>query len=197
MKKLNTLVVAMLIAGASIAQTNWAIDKAHTKIGFSVSHMVVSEVDGYFKDYDGKVSTTADDFDGAKVEFTAKTASVNTGNDGRDAHLRGDDAKKESDFFGSSKYPDLKFSGTLVKEKGKYLLKGNLTIRDITNPVTFDVTYGGRVKAFGGEKAGFKIFGKINRKDYNLKFNATLEGGGLVVGDEVEINCKVELNKQA
>jgi polyisoprenoid-binding protein YceI len=197
MKKLNTLVAAMLVAGAAMAQTNWAVDKAHTKIGFNVSHMVVSEVEGYFKDYDAKVSTTADDFAGATIEFTAKTASVFTGNDGRDAHLRGDDAKKENDFFGAAKYPELKFSGTLVKENGKYVLKGNLTIRDVTKPVTLDVTYGGRVKAFNGEKAGFKISGKINRKDYNLKFSASLEGGGLVVGDEVEINCKVELNKQA
>jgi len=197
MKKLNTLVVAMLVAGASMAQSNWAIDKAHTKIGFNVSHMVVSEVEGSFKDYDAKVSTTAEDFAGATIEFTAKTASVFTGNDGRDAHLRGDDPKKENDFFASAKYPELKFSGTLVKENGKYVLKGNLTIRDVTKAVTFDVTYGGRVKAFGGEKAGFKISGKINRKDYNLKFSAALESGGLVVGDEVEINCKVELNKQA
>src|SRR6185369_3346441 len=154
MKKLNTLVVAVLVAGASMAQTNWAIDKAHTKIGFNVSHMVVSEVEGYFKDYDAKVSATADDFTGATIEFTAKTASVFTGNDGRDAHLRGDDAKKENDFFGAAKYPELKFSGTLVKENGKYVLKGNLTIRDVTKPVTLDVTYGGRVKAFNGEKAG-------------------------------------------
>src|SRR5258708_1479299 len=185
MKKLKTLIVGLFVTGVAVAQTNWAPDKAHTKIGFNVSHMMVSEVEGYFKDYDAKVTTSADDFAGATIEFTAKTASVFTGNDGRDAHLRGDDAKKENDFFGSVKYPELKFSGTLVKENGKYVLKGNLTIRDVTKPVTFDVTYGGRVKAFGGEKAGFKISGKINRKEYGLKFNAALEGGGLVVGEEV------------
>ncbi|HEV8512791.1 MAG TPA: YceI family protein [Cyclobacteriaceae bacterium] len=191
MKKLNTFVVAMLVAGASMAQTKWTIDKPHSNIGFSVAHMVVSETTGKFKDFDASVASTTDDFAGATVEFTAKTASVFTDNEKRDGHLKSDD------FFNAEKFPDLKFSGSLVKEAGKYVLKGNLTIRDVTKPVTFDVTYGGRVKAFGGEKAGFKLNGKINRKDYGLKFDKSLEGGGLIVGDEVEINVKVELNKQA
>jgi len=191
MKKLNTLVVALLVAGASMAQTSWSIDKAHSKIGFNAKHLVVSEVEGYFKDYDAKVTSTADDFAGSTVEFTAKTASVFTDNEKRDGHLKSDD------FFNAEKFPELKFTGNLVKENGKYLLKGNLTIRDVTKPVTLDVTYGGRVKAFGGERAGFKITGKILRKEYGLKFNAALEGGGLVVSDEIEINVKVELSKQA
>jgi polyisoprenoid-binding protein YceI len=191
MKKLNTLVVAMLVAGVSMAQSNWAIDKAHSNIGFSVAHMVVSETTGNFKDFDAKVTTTADDFAGATVEFTAKTASVFTDNEKRDGHLKSDD------FFNAEKFPELKFTGTLVKESGKYILKGNLTIRDVTKAVSFDVTYGGRVKAFGGEKAGFKLNGKINRKDFGLKFDKALEGGGLIVGDDVEISVKVEINKQA
>jgi len=191
MKKLNTLVVAMLVAGASMAQTNWSIDKAHSKIGFNARHLVVSEVEGYFKDYDAKVTSTADDFAGSTIEFTAKTASVFTDNEKRDGHLKSDD------FFNAEKFPELKFTGTLAKENGKYVLKGNLTIRDVTKPVTLDVTYGGRVKAFGGERAGFKVSGKILRKEYGLKFNAALEGGGLVVSDEIEINVKVELTKQA
>ena len=191
MKKLNTLVAAMLIAGASMAQSNWAIDKAHSNIGFSVAHMVVSETTGNFKDFDAKVTSTADDFAGATIEFTAKTASVFTDNEKRDGHLKSDD------FFNAEKFPELKFTGALVKESGKYILKGNLTIRDVTKPVSFDVTYGGRVKAFGGEKAGFKLNGKINRKEFGLKFDKALEGGGLIVGEEVNINVKVEINKQA
>jgi polyisoprenoid-binding protein YceI len=181
----------MLVAGASMAQTNWSIDKAHSKIGFNARHLVVSEVEGYFKDYDAKVTSTADDFAGSTIEFTAKTASVFTDNEKRDGHLKSDD------FFNAEKFPELKFTGTLAKENGKYVLKGNLTIRDVTKPVTLDVTYGGRVKAFGGERAGFKVSGKILRKEYGLKFNAALEGGGLVVSDEIEINVKVELTKQA
>ncbi len=191
MKKLNTLVVAMLVAGASMAQSNWTIDKPHSNIGFSVAHMVVSETTGNFKEFDAKVTTTADDFAGATVEFTAKTASVFTDNEKRDGHLKSDD------FFNAEKFPELKFTGTLVKESDKYILKGNLTIRDVTKAVSFDVTYGGRVKAFGGEKAGFKLKGKVNRKEFGLKFDKALEGGGLIVGDEVELNVKVEINKQA
>ena len=191
MKKLNVMLFAVLISGAATAQTSWSIDKVHSKIGFNASHLVVSEVEGSFKDYDAKVTTTADDFAGATIEFTAKTASVFTDNEKRDNHLKSDD------FFNAEKFPELKFTGTLVKEGAKYVLKGNLTIREVTKPVTFDVTYGGRVKAFGGERAGFKIKGKINRKDYGLKFNAALEGGGLVVGEEVEVNVKVEISKQA
>ena len=191
MKKINTLIVALLVAGAAFSQTNWALDKGHSSVGFSVSHMVVSETTGTFKDFDVKVSSKADDFNGASVEFSAKTSSVFTDNEKRDGHLKSDD------FFNSEKFPELKFVGTVVKEGNKYLLKGNLTMRDVTKPVSFDLTYGGRVKADGGEKAGFKFLGKVNRQEYGLKFNKALEGGGLVVGDDVEISVKVELNKAA
>jgi polyisoprenoid-binding protein YceI len=201
MKKLNVLAVLVLLASAAVAQTNWTIDKAHSKIGFNVTHMVVSEVEGYFKDYDAKISSTADDFGGSTIEFTAKTASVFTDNEYRDAHLRGE-GNRENDFFGAAKFPELKFTGKLVKENGKYILKGDLTIRDVTKPVEFEVVYGGRVKTANpknpnGEKAGFKVKGKINRKDYGLKFAGALQDGSLVVSDEVELNIKIELNKQA
>ncbi len=189
MKKLKALIVLLLVTGAAVAQTNWSIDKVHSKIGFNVTHLMVSEVEGYFKDYDAKITSTTDDFAGATIEFTAKTASVFTDNERRDNDLKSDN------FFNAEKFPELKFTGSLVKEGGKYLLKGNLTIRDVTKPVAFDVTYGGRIKAFGGERAGFKIKGKINRKEYGLKFNAAIEGGGLVVSEEVEINVKVEIKQ--
>src|SRR6516225_8560246 len=115
MKKVNVLAVLLVVAGGAGAQTNWALDKAHTKIGFNVTHMMVSEVEGYFKDYDAKVVSTADDFAGSTIEFTAKTASVFTDNEYRDAHLRGE-GNRENDFFGAAKFPELKFTGKLVKE---------------------------------------------------------------------------------
>jgi polyisoprenoid-binding protein YceI len=191
MKKFNTLFVAMLIAGATVAQTNWTLDKGHSSVAFSVAHMVVSETTGNFKDFDVKAVSKSEDFVGAEVEFTAKTASVFTDNEKRDGHLKSDD------FFNAEKFPEIKFKGTIVKEGGKYLLKGNLTMRDVTKPVSFDLTYGGKVKAYGGEKAGFKFTGKVNRQEFGLKFNKALEGGGLVVGDDVEFTCKIELNKAA
>lgn len=191
MKKLNTLLVMLAFAGSVMAQGTWTIDKPHSKIGFSATHMVVAETEGVFKDYEGKVVSKAADFNGAEIEFTAKVASINTDNERRDGHL------KSADFFDAEKYPEIKFKGTLVKEGGKYLLKGDFTMKDVTKPVVFDVTYGGSTKAMGGEKAGFKINGKVNRFDYNLKWDKALETGGLVVGQDIEIICKIELNKQA
>lgn len=189
MKKVSILFASLFVIGSTYAQTTWTIDKTHSKVGFSVAHMVVSETEGNFKDFDGKVISKTEDFNGAEVEFTAKVASVNTENEKRDGHLKSDD------FFNAEKFPEVKFKGTLVKEGGKYVLKGKLTLRDVTKDVAFDVTYGGTVTAFGGQKAGFKLTGKINRQDYGLKWSKTVEAGGLVVGDEVELIVKVELDK--
>jgi len=191
MKKLHVLAAALLISMGAFAQSTWTVDASHSNIGFAVPHMVVSEQEGNFKEYTVKVVSKADDFNGAEVEFTAKAASINTENEKRDGHLR------SADFFDAEKYPDVTFKGNLVKEGGKYVLKGNFTMKGVTKPVTFDVTYGGTVKAWGKDVAGFKISGKVNRQDYGLTWSKAIETGGLVVGDEVTITCKVELNKQS
>lgn len=191
MKKINVLIVLLLMAGSVLAQTNWALDKSHSKVGFAVTHMVVAEVEGKFNDFEGKVVSTSEDFNGADVEFTAKVASIDTDSERRDSHLKSDD------FFNAEKFPEVKFKGKLVKENGKYLLKGDFTMRDVTKPVSFDVTYGGNVNTGRGMKAGFKINGTIKRFDYGLKWNSALESGSLVVADDVQIICKIELNKQA
>src|SRR5262245_36202031 len=122
MKRLNTLLIALVVTGSAIAQTTWTADKVHSKIGFSATHMVVAETEGVFKDFDVKVTSKTADFNGADVEFTAKVASINTDNEKRDAHLKSDD------FFSAEKYPEIKFKGNLVKEGTGYKLKGNLTI---------------------------------------------------------------------
>jgi polyisoprenoid-binding protein YceI len=191
MKKLNTLFALLLVAGSSFAQTNWSIDKVHSKVGFSVAHMGVSESEGKFNDFDGAVVSKADDFNGAEVTFTAKTASVDTDNERRDGHL------KSADFFDAEKYPDIAFKGNLVKEGGKYKLKGDFTMHGVTKKVEFDVTYGGTVETGRGKKAGFKLNGKINRQDYGLVWSNKLPGGELAVGDEVEITAKIEADKKA
>jgi polyisoprenoid-binding protein YceI len=191
MKKLHVLAAALFMSAGAWAQSTWTVDASHSNIGFSVPHMVVSEQEGNFKDYTIKVVSKSDDFNGAEVEFTAKAASINTENEKRDGHLR------SADFFDAEKFPDITFKGNLVKEGGKYVLKGNFTMKGVTKPATFDVTYGGTVKAWGKDVAGFKLSGKVNRQDYGLTWSKTIEAGGLVVGDEVTINCKVELNKQS
>lgn len=191
MKKLNVLLAMLFAAGTAFAQTTWTIDKAHSKIGFNVTHMAVSEVEGNFRDFDASLVTNAADFDGAEVTFTAKTASVDTDIERRDNHLR------SPDFFHAEKYPELTFKGNLQKRGGKYVLKGNLTMHGVTKPVEFDVTYGGKINTGRGEKAGFKIRGTLNRRDYGLTWDNKVPTGELVVGDEVEIIGKIEMDKKA
>jgi polyisoprenoid-binding protein YceI len=191
MKRISVLLVSMLFVGSALAQSTWTVDKSHSKVGFAVTHMVVSETEGQFKDFDVTVNSTSDDFNGAAVEFSARTASVDTENEKRDNHLKSDD------FFNSEKYPELKFKGKLEKAGGKYQLKGDLTIRDVTKPVTLDVAYGGNVKAFGGERAGFIVNGTVKRFDYGLKWDKKIEDGSFIVGDDVKIIAKMELQKKA
>ena len=192
MKKINTLLVMLFFAaGSTFAQTTWSVDKSHSKIGFSVPHMAVSEVEGNFKDFDASVVTKAADFNGAEITFTAKTASIDTDNERRDNHLR------SADFFDAEKHPEVSFKGNLVKQGGKYKLKGDFTMHGVTKPVEFAVTYGGTINTGKGEKAGFKIIGKINRQDYGLTWANKTPSGELVVGDEVEIIGKIEVDKKA
>ena len=174
-----------------IAPVKWAVDKAHSSIKFTVTHMVISEVEGSFKIFDGTVEHTKDDFSDAKINFSIDVNSVNTDNENRDKHLKSDD------FFNAEKFPAMKFEGTSLTPAGgnKYKLTGNLTIRDVTKPVVFDVTFGGIAKSQRGNKAGFKATATINRFDYNLKWSAATEAGGLVVSKDVAITVNVELNE--
>jgi polyisoprenoid-binding protein YceI len=191
MKKLITCLIAALVAGAISAQSTWTIDKEHSSINFGVSHFQISQTVGRFRDFDAKVIAQSDDFSGAIVTFTAKTGSVCTDNEQRDHHLKSDA------FLNTEKYPELTFSGILVKEGGKYLLKGNMTIRDITKPVTFAVAYTGRLKdtTFHFDKTGFVVTGSLNRSEYGLKWNETFQGGAPIVGDEVTLHLNIELNR--
>lgn len=171
--------------------TKWTVDKPHTSVRFAVSHMVVAETEGTFKVFDGTVEHTKADLSDAKINFTVDVNSINTDNENRDKHLKSDD------FFNVEKFPSMSFVSTSFTPKGgnKYELKGNLTIRDVTKPVTFDVTFGGVATSTRGDKAGFKAATTINRFDYNLKWDRATEAGGLVVGKEVEVVVRLEVNK--
>lgn len=183
--KENTAAVAPELAG------KWSIDKSHSNVKFSVTHLVVSEVEGSFKLFDGSMENSKTDFSDAKINFTVDVNSLNTDNEMRDKHLKSDD------FFNAEKFPSMKFQSTSFTPAGgnKYKLAGNLTIRDVTKPVVFDVTYGGAMTNMGKTKAGFKAKTSIDRFDYNLKWNKATEAGGLVVSKEVELVVNVELNK--
>ena len=183
--------VLTLALNSTVAQTKWTVDKTHTNVKFAVTHMVVAEVEGNFKVFDGTLEHTKADFSDAKVNFTVDVRSVNTDNERRDNHL------KSPDFFNAQTDSLMTFTSTGIKVLGgnKYEMAGNLTIRNITKPVVFQVTYGGTVKTQQGAKAGFKARTTINRFDYNLKWDRATESGELVVSKDVDITLNVELNQ--
>jgi polyisoprenoid-binding protein YceI len=192
MKKIiSTLLVALTVVAAN-AQSTWTIDNAHSGVKFTVTHMVISEVEGSFKTFTGNVTSKSNDFTDANVEFTIDVASISTDNEMRDKHLKSDD------FFNADKYPQIKFKSTSFKKVSgnKYVLEGDLTIRDVTKHVKWDVVYNGTAKdPYGNTKAGFKATLTIERFDYNLKWN-TLAEAGPMVGKDVTIVVNVELKKQ-
>lgn len=171
----------------------YKIDVDHSDIMFKVKHLMISTATGYFKKFDATVEADNNDFTDAKVQFEADVNSIDTKNEQRDAHLKSDD------FFNAEQFPKLIFKSTSIEKAGdEYKLHGDLTIRDITKPVTLNVEFNGAAKdPWGYERAGFEVTGKINRKEYGLKWSAVTEAGGLVVDDVVKLQMNVEFVKQA
>jgi len=182
---------ALLALPVLAEQSEWAIDAAHARVGFSVTHMVVSEVDGEFKKFSGKALLDDKDLTKSSVEFSIEAASINTDNADRDKHLR------SPDFFDVEKFPKLTFQSTKITKAGKgYKLKGNLTIRGVSKEVTLDALVSEPVtNPWGKQVRGVKISGKVKREDFGLTWNKNLDKGGVVLGNEVTINIKLELNK--
>jgi len=195
MRNLKFLVAILVLVSTSLfSQTTWTVDKAHTKVGFNITHMVITSVEGFFKDYDAKITSKDDDFSTAGIDFTINTNSIFTDNEKRDNHLRSDD------FFNAEKYPQLIFKSKLIKKVGedKYKLVGDFTIRDVTKEIELDVKLNGIIKdGFGNTRAGFKITGEVNRFDYNLKWSKTIETGGLIAGKEVELIINLEILRKS
>jgi polyisoprenoid-binding protein YceI len=194
MYRLHGLFALMLIAlGTISAQTLWKADLAHSRVDFTVSHLVISEVTGRFTDFDVTLQQGKDDFSGSTVEATIKTASVNTDNESRDKHLRSDD------FLNAEKYPSMTFVSAAFEKTGDNTFKvaGNLTIRDVTKPVVLEATLNGIVKTpWGDERAGFVATTTINRFDYGVHWDKTIDNGGLIAGKEITITLRTEFVKQ-
>jgi len=155
---------------------------------------MITNVSGTFRKFDAKVETYGDDFTSATIDFTADADSITTGNEDRDKHL------KSADFFDAARFPELKFASTKLEKKDdeNYVLHGDLTITGVTRPVKVDVEFGGTGKdPWGNERAGFTLTGKISRTDFNLNWNAALETGGVLVGEDVKIVAEIELVRQA
>jgi polyisoprenoid-binding protein YceI len=173
--------------------TKWAIDTAHSEINFKVKHLVISTVTGKFNEFDAVLESENDDFEDAQIRFEADINSIDTNNEDRDNHLKSDD------FFNAEEHPKLTFESRSFKKSGKneYKLIGDLTIRGNSKTVELDANYGGTVQdPYGQTKAGFEVSGKINRKEFGLKWDAVTEAGNLVVSDEVKLVLSVQFVKE-
>ena len=189
----SIIVVALLVTISAFSQTRWTVDNIHSNVKFTVSHLVISEVEGSFNVYSGAIDVPNADFTDAKITFSVDVNSISTGNEMRDKHLKSDD------FFNAQKYPAMTFTSVSWKKVSdtKYALEGDLTIRDVTKRVTFDVSYGGTMKdGYGNTKAGFKATTVINRFEYGLKWNALTEAGGMTVGKDVTITMRLEFSQR-
>lgn len=185
MKKLFLFVLATSLSVASFAQTKWTVDPMHSFVNFAIKHSGISIVDGSFKKFEGEIMAAKSNLTDAKITFSADVASVNTSVEMRDKHLRSDD------FFSADKYPKMTFvSSSFDKVKGNlYKLSGQLTIRDVTRNVIFDVVHGGTITdQKGNTKAGFLATTTINRLDYNINYDPT----GAGVGKNVNITLNLQ-----
>jgi len=174
-------------------KTKWSIDTAHSEIEFKVRHMMITNVKGQFKKVDASFVAHDTDFAGAAIDVMIDAASIYTGDESRDGHL------KSADFFEVGKYPSISFKGTSFRkvDGDDYKLYGMLEIKGVKKEIVLDVEYGGISKdPWGNEKVGFAVAGKINRKDFGLSWNAALETGGVLVGEEVAISAEVQFVKQ-
>lgn len=186
------IAISCLFALNSNAQT-WVIDASHSTVKFTTTYMVFSEVEGNFKKFEGTVTSSKPDFSDMQATMTVDVNSVNTDNEQRDGHLKSDD------FFNAEKFPSMSFKSSGVKSlgKGKMILSGELTIRDVTKKVEIPVVYSGTTKdPWGNTRAGFKATGKLNRQDYKLTWKKSNEAGEAVVADEVEFTISASLIKK-
>jgi len=189
MKKILILLAAAFSYTAASAQTTWSVDKAHSNVKFTVTHLMVSDVDGIFKNYDATITAAKPDFSDAKFQISIQTASVTTDNDQRDKHIT------SPDFFDVAAYPTITFTSTAITKTSDkhYKLTGNLTLHGVTKPVSFDLWYRGTIQnpMSKADDAGFQLTGTIKRSDFNFgsKF------GNAMVSDEVTIKANGEFGK--
>ncbi len=177
-----------------MASSKWTVDASHSAVEFSVKHMMISTVRGTFEKFDAQIVADATDLTSADIQFSIDVSSIETRDAQRNGHLL------SADFFDAEKYPQITFKSTHVTAKGAgdYALVGDLTIHGVTKSVTFDVTFEGEGKdPWGNHRAGFNAQTSINRKDYGLEWNALLETGGVLVGEQVKISVLLEAIKQA
>ena len=173
-----------------VEKSLWHVDTAHSSIEFSVSHMVISEVTGHFRSFKGIVTTESDDFVTAKIELTIEAASIDTNNESRDNHLR------SSEFLDVIKHPQITFKSAFITRLSGtgYSITGDFTVRGVTKRIILNARHNGTViDPAGNTRAGFKVTGELNRKDFGVNWHKTLDSGGLVAGDILTVTANMEI----
>lgn len=191
MKFIRNILLASLVALPVLAQETWTVDKGHSTATFKIRHFTANVV-GQFRDFDGTITLDRANPAKSAVEFTIQAASIDTGSENRDKHLR------SADFFETDKYPTISFKSTAVAPKGTnaFDVTGDLTMHGVTKRVTLPVTFGGFMKTKRGEKAGFEIETTLNRKDYGIVWNRALDEGGFMLSDDVKVTINLEVDRK-
>jgi len=191
MKRIS-LAVSLLFAALPLLADTYNVDKNHSEATFKIRHLM-SKVSGKFDDFSGSVTTDGKDAAASSVQFTIKTASIDTANESRDKDL------KSGNFFDVEKYPEITFKSTAIKptsKKNVYDVTGDLTMHGVTKKVTLPVEFLGFGKdPWGGERAGFSLSTTLNRKEYGINWNKALDNGGYLLGDDVDISVNIEAVK--
>jgi polyisoprenoid-binding protein YceI len=176
-----------------MSKSTWAIDPTHSEIGFKVKHMMFTNVSGKFNTFSATIENEDDNFETSKISFSADINSIDTNNADRDNHLR------SADFFDAEKFLKLTFTSTGISKvnEGEYKITGDLTVKDVTKSIELQTEYSGLMKdPWGNTKVGLSINGKLNRKEFGLTWNAALETGGVLVGEDVKLVAEIQFVKQ-
>ncbi|MEO9801768.1 MAG: YceI family protein [Reichenbachiella sp.] len=191
MRRAFLLLLSIFIVYSVQSQTRWKADPAHSSIQFEVSHLAISTVTGKFTEFSCELESKKNSFEGAKVDAKVEVGSVSTENLTRDKHL------KEDDFFNANQFPQMTFVSESFKKTAddQYEVTGTLTIRDVSKKITFPATYSGMISMGDKTISGFKANFTINRFDFKLKWDDTLDTGSLVVGEDVDVRLNLELVK--
>lgn len=188
----STIIMALMWTGVAWSADNYVIDPVHSTVGFAVRHLVISNVKGKFKEFSGTIAYDPQDITKSSVAVTIKAASIDTGDDDRDKHLR------SADFLAADQYPEIKFVSKRIQKKGSgYVCVGDLTIRGVTREVAIPFKITGTIKdPWGNTRLGAEGSLSINRQHYGVSWNRNLDAGGVVVGDTVNIELIVEAIKK-
>lgn len=176
-----------------MSKSTWSIDPSHSEIGFKVKHMMFTNVSGKFNDFKATIENNEKEFETSTISFSAQVESIDTNNIDRDNHLR------SADFFDVENFPELSFQSTNIKKnsESQFEISGDLTIKEATVNVILEAEYSGIMKdPWGNTKIGLSLSGKINRKEFGLNWNAALETGGVLVGENINLLIEAQLIKQ-